>query len=120
MIAPKLETVLPVTTSDTPRTNAQGDMRRGGLTTIFVTADFARQLKRELNECARVLTLANKWIEEAKPLLEKGGKAERDCEQWKQMAEELARCVDDCLNAEQTTFQCTAALSRFHELKGKT
>ena len=84
--------------SDTPRTDAAETHFSVGL----VPMDFARQLERELNEAKRdiatatdVLTQCNKWAEEAKPLLERGGQMERERDQWKQCAEEFFKLIED-------------------------
>lgn len=85
--------------NDTPRTNS---IPRRGPFHHYVVEDVlehARQLEREVAMATDVITKCNKWIEEAKPLLERGGTAERTLEKLRQLTKallEYARHAPTC------------------------
>lgn len=83
-----------------------------------VCGSFARQLERELAQCADVLTKCNKWIEDAKPLLERGGEAERALESLLKRYVDLVNC-GDCGNWNPETEQEVVEARRVLKQKGE-
>lgn len=90
--------------SDTPRTDAELQFWKERTSFEVCSCAFARQMEREIALASDALTRCNKWIEGAKPLLERGGESERALENLLKRYVDLVNC-GDCGNWNPETEQ---------------
>lgn len=70
-----------------------------------IVMDRIGELEAQLATTTDVLTKAKAWIDEAKPLLEKGGEAERELAREKEARHQVETKLNDAL-AELYRYQC--------------
>lgn len=81
-----------MTTTDTPRTDAETYVWQYGRENPFVHKDFARQLERELNE-------AKQWLDERyKALSEADERAEKSEAEVERLKSDKAHLITQCAN----------------------